>query len=305
MNYTRTLKQGMTGSDVKYIKELLFELGYYSDSIKKITHTVFGKDTTTAVRNFQSKNLDSDGKKLVVDGLVGKKTWSSLVKASEVKKEETNRKKHKLVAKNYPNISAKALKSIEASLASTTDARYDIVSEILHYAYDQEVGGGIQALYMWGGNLYNTDLKLNIATVDKIEKEAKDKPSYYNGNRKEMMIAAVKKNKKLAAADCSGMIVGYLRKRKYVKNKFDTTANSLCSDSYSTKTTKNKLAPGDWVGYKGHVGTYVGGNYVVEFAGGSYGCQLTKLDDRKLYSFVSKRVIKSTPWDKFRVPKYY
>lgn len=306
MEYKRILKQGMTGSDVRYVKNLLFELNYYNSSIKEITHNIFGKDTTEAVKNFQEKNYDSSKKKLVVDGIVGKKTWDSLVEVSKIKKDETLTKQHPILKpKSYPNISKDKLALISKDLRLVSDIRYNIVTEILHYAYDHAVGGDIQALYMWGANLYNSDLKLNIATKEKIESGAKKYPQYYSNSRKEMMLEAVKKNPSLPASDCSGFEVGYLRKHKFVKNTFDTTANGLCSDSYSSSIDIKDLKPGDWVGYSGHIGTYVGGGYVVEFAGGSYGCQLTELNNRRLYSFVTQNLNKGSLWTKFRDPKYY
>lgn len=302
MNYKRVLKQGMSGTDVRYMKDLIFELGYYK-GISKINNSTFGKDTTEAVKKFQSSNKDTSGNKLTVDGIIGKKTWDAVVKASSTIKTTTE---HPLLdSKDYPNISEKALKDINSSLEGITDARYEIVKTILPMAYDREKGGEIRGLYMWGGNLYNTNLSLNIATEAKIQAGAKAYPSYYNNGRKEMMLDAVKKNPNLPAADCSGMEVGYLRKFKYVKANFDTSANSLCSASYSTSIKKSELKPGDWVGFSGHIGTYVGGGYVVEFAGGAYGCQLTELNDRRLYSFVTKKTSKGTAWNNFRDPKYY
>ena len=68
------------------------------------------------------------------------------------------------------------------------------------------------------------------------------------------------------------MEVGYLRKYKLVKNTFDVNANSLASKTYSIKTTKEASLPGTFAHKDGHIGTYVGGGYVVEFVGGAYGC---------------------------------
>lgn len=102
------------------------------------------------------------------------------------------------------------------------------------------------------------------------------------------------------------MEVGYLRKHGLVSSSFDTTANNFCtSSSHSKKISKSELRPADWVGKSGHIGTYVGGGYVVEFYGGAYGCQLTKLNDRKGYDFVSKKIRSGSAWTRFRSPIYY
>ena len=120
------------------------------------------------------------------------------------------------------------------------------------------------------------------------------------------MLEQVKKNPKLAASDCSGMEVGYLRKHKLVPNSFDTTANNLTTaKQYSTPINKKDLKPGDWVGKAGHIGTYVGGGLVVEFYGGAYGCQLTELNNRRGWNFVAKRLEAGSPWTRFCRPTFY
>lgn len=64
------------GEYVKILQGLLLTKGYDSKGIDG----VFGKDTKSAVENFQRNNTDIYGKKLVVDGCVGQKTWGSLYK---------------------------------------------------------------------------------------------------------------------------------------------------------------------------------------------------------------------------------
>ena len=68
MTYTRLLKKGMTGEDVRAVKDKLVELGY----LKASTHNTFGSDTRSAVKAFQK------AKGLTVDGIVGTATWGAL-----------------------------------------------------------------------------------------------------------------------------------------------------------------------------------------------------------------------------------
>ena len=68
MTYTRLLKKGMTGEDVRAVKDRLVELGY----LKVATHNTFGSDTRAAVKAFQK------AKGLTVDGIVGTATWGAL-----------------------------------------------------------------------------------------------------------------------------------------------------------------------------------------------------------------------------------
>lgn len=66
----KTLRYRSTGSDVYALEEILVELGYTI-----VISNYFGKDTHNAVMDFQKKN------NLVIDGIVGAKTWSKLIEA--------------------------------------------------------------------------------------------------------------------------------------------------------------------------------------------------------------------------------
>ena len=265
MEYTREIKYGMSGDDVFYIKNKLFDLGMYLPKIKKITSKTFRADSVLATKNFQTKyHLD-------VTGTVNEVTWNKI--EEESKPEPTPTPTPSGLLDEYTWLDPKKREAIEKDLVKVSELRKNICLEILKYAFDPTYRkGDVRALYMWGGNLYNTDLKLNIATKAKIEAGAKKYPQHYDGGRKEWMLAQVEKNPNLPASDCSGMEVGYLRKFKLVKNSFDANANRLSSKSYSTKTTKDAAIPGTFAHKDGHIGTYVGGGYVVEFVGGAYGC---------------------------------
>ena len=71
-----TLRKGSTGKYVKELQTLLVKKGYNPNGIDGI----FGNGCLIAVKNFQSDNTDINGKKLVVDGVVGQKTWGALFK---------------------------------------------------------------------------------------------------------------------------------------------------------------------------------------------------------------------------------
>ena len=66
----KTLRYRSTGSDVHSLEEILVELGY-----TVVISNYFGKDSHNAVMDFQKKN------ELVIDGIVGSKTWSKLIEA--------------------------------------------------------------------------------------------------------------------------------------------------------------------------------------------------------------------------------
>ena len=298
MKLTRNLKQKMSGPDVRFVKDALFSLGFYSSKIKEITNSTFGPDTFVAVCKFQrAKGLEDDG-------IVGPQTWAALEKALAA--EEPAKEVDFPSLDKMKHISSAHRAAIAKDLANVSELRQKIVLEILNYAYDKDVPGDVRALYIFGANLYDKNLKLNYADAAEIEKHAKRYPTYFNGGRKEWMLQQVKKNPKLPSSDCSGMEVGYLREHKLVPSSFDTTANNFTTaKQYSTPINKKDLKPGDWVGKAGHIGTYVGGGLVVEFYGGALGCQLTELNNRRGWNFVAKRLEAGSPWTRFCRPTFY
>ncbi|MCQ2969883.1 MAG: peptidoglycan-binding protein [Clostridium sp.] len=66
----RTLKRGMSGEDVKLVQQILMNNGY--DLGKWGADGQFGAQTEKIIKQFQNE------KGLVVDGIVGKKTWLML-----------------------------------------------------------------------------------------------------------------------------------------------------------------------------------------------------------------------------------
>lgn len=68
----RTIKLGAKSSEVYYLNELLSKLGY-----TVVVSDYFGTATDKAARDFQLKN------NLVVDGVVGLKTWSAILEKSK------------------------------------------------------------------------------------------------------------------------------------------------------------------------------------------------------------------------------
>ena len=198
MDYTRLLKKGSEGDDVLYIKKLLFELGYYSDDIKVILSKKFGNDTVDAVKRFQEKHPET-GTKGKPDGEIGKKTWAAIVK------EYNDKKPVEHILAGYTNISEAKRNKIEKDLVGISEMRLKIVKEILTYTYDMAVPGNTLALYIFGANLYNPNLKINYATALQVERSAKAHPKYFTGGRKAWMLDQINRNPYLPASDCSGM----------------------------------------------------------------------------------------------------
>lgn len=313
--FTRILTLNTHGEDVFYIKNMLFEMGYYNKTIKKISNKYFRNDTKQAVILFQGRNSDVNGDPLRVDGIVGAATYSAIEKVYAVFQKQEKEESEKPVSmsvslqdfvNNYTHIEKLKRIQIAADLAKVNELRQKMCLEILDYAYDQDAGGECRGLYMIGGNLYNKDLTINIPTAADVRKQADRRPDYYDGGREEWIIKQLARDPKLPASDCSGMEIGLMRKYGLISNGTDTTANVLSTKAtWSTKITRKELMAGDWVAKDGHIGMYVGGGYVVEFYGGAYGCQLTNVDNRIGYNFVERKLYRGGAWTRFRRPTKY
>lgn len=280
------------------MKDALVRLGL----LYKSTHSTFGADTRRAVLDFQRTGLDAEGRPLEVDGIIGPLTWAAIERAVSGEYVAPEPYDGDLPQ----NISSQAAAAIAKELGAVSGTRKKIVLEALRNAWDPAKPTAYPpSLYIRGGNLYNTDLRPNYITAARINSGAKRQPQYYTEPAKTIMLAAVKANPKTTGADCSGGIVGLMRYAGVVKPGFDATANSLCGNSHSTAVDKYTLRAGDWVGKSGHIGIYVGGDYVVEWAGHRYGCQLNRLSRRTIYDFTRSKSISLSGWTKFRRPKYY
>ena len=305
MTFTKNLRHMATGADVKHMKDALVALGY----LQKSTHSLFGDDTLAAVRAYQRTHRDTEGRPLAVDGVIGRKTWAAIERdRAALDGEQAGEKPEPGEgAPELPeNIGPAAAAAIGAALRGVSGQRQALVRHALAFAYDPEVPAAYpHSLYIRGGNLYNTDLGINTITRARIEAGAKRQPEYYSGGSRDMMLRAVEQRPGITGADCSGGIVGLLRHFRFTAPGFDATANSLCANGHSTAIGRDDLRPGDWVGRDGHIGLYAGGGYVVEWMGKLYGCQLSKLDNRRGYDFVGRRMRGRGGWTKFRRPKYY
>jgi peptidoglycan hydrolase-like protein with peptidoglycan-binding domain len=73
------LQEGQNDADwVRYLQETLIAWGYQPGDVDGW----FGPLTDAAVRAYQGNNADVDGANLVVDGIVGPKTWGALTRGA-------------------------------------------------------------------------------------------------------------------------------------------------------------------------------------------------------------------------------
>ena len=316
MSLTRNLRLGSAGEDVWRVKLLLMELGCYAPHVTQLKTHVFGRDTRRAVLEFQRK------KGLAVDGVVGRETYRALLTARETALAEPPT----LVVPNGEGTSPAILDAtcsqlpqhlvkaaamaIGAGLDKAGEVRREMARDALQFAYDPATGGQYPlSFYIRGGNLYNSDLLPNVMTKAKLTAyfNRTGYAQYYDGGRKEMMQAAAEAaGYTITGADCSGGVVGLLRHAGVVNKGFDLSANGFYNNTARYRRIPwEDLRPGDLTHKMGHIGLYVGGGYVVEWIGGAYGCQLTKLKDRRAHNFVTRKNCRLGAWTGFLSPTYY
>ena len=167
--YSRVLKKGMNGSDVRYMKDCLFALNYYEASIKNISNSTFGSNTEDAVILFQKSNKDKNGKQLDDDGKIGPLTWNAVEREFKAGRKYEAPAKPEISLDHLTHISPAHRDAIAKDLAEVSELRQKIVLEILEYACDASYKKEPRGMYQLGANLYNNDLKLNYA--DKVETE--------------------------------------------------------------------------------------------------------------------------------------
>lgn len=275
-------------------KQRLFSLGCYAEHVAAVKTDVFGDDTHDAVKSFQRSNG------LAADGIIGPLTWVALFPEEHPIPTALNR------GQIPQQIGDAAAGAILTALESQSETRRGIVLDALQYAYDADMPGEYPvSLYIRGGNLYNTDLTPNVITLKRIATGAKRQPEYYDGGRREMMERAVQNNPVITGADCSGGVVGLLRHAGVVSPKFDLSADGFAANARYKHIASDALIPADLLHKNGHVGLYAGGGYAVEWMGGAYGCQLTRLAVRRGWNFVTQRLDRFGSWTGFLHPNEY
>ena len=155
MEYTRLLRRGMSGADVRYMKDALLRLGY----LNKSTHDSFGDDTFAAVKAFQRSNRDLSGKRLIVDGVIGKRTWAAITRALSAEPGEPGNPEE-----IPPNIGTGAAEAISAALAYLYLTRHG--SEVTLGEISDEFGCSMRRLTYYTGRI--------AGVLERLEGDIKD-----------------------------------------------------------------------------------------------------------------------------------
>ena len=292
----RVLHFGDSGEDVLYIKQQLFDKGYYPPGVKEIKSDKWGNDTSLAVENFRNRYIPNCE--------INQILWDAIVNAEPIPEPEIP-----------SNISRVASAAISRALQGISAKRKGMVLDALQFAWDADAPTEFpRSFYIRAANLYDDIGKLHVMTKARLDSYFSKSAyrQYFSGGRKEMMLkAAEASGYTISGADCSGGVVGLLRNSGIVKYGWDCSADGFFKQTGSwSHVAPTEMLPGDLVHKGGHIGMYAGSGYTVSWEGGAYGCQLiqvgTNLDQkRKDFDFVDRSFKTLGRWENCLHGKFY
>lgn len=143
-----------------------------------------------------------------------------------------------------------------------------------------------ESIIQGGNHVYWYGTYCNPCTTSLLKGKTGQYPSHYGSDRQATYKKHIQQGK--ICTDCVGLIKGYYWEADgVVKYKRDGLPDKGAKSMWSAAQIKGKIAtlpeiPGllVWTKDQGHVGVYVGGGYVVEARGFSYGVQRNALTAR-------------------------
>lgn len=317
MIHTRLLEEGCEpGADILYMKQRLYNMGMLETEIDASIKTEFDEEMRIAVLNFQDRNK-INGEPIELTGQIDAEIWDAIIREHNTQylartpifNEDSIMASGESIGKPFImpySIHPDKAEAIAKDLGGVSYIRRAIVMEALRFAYDPAVPRYYPiSLYIIGKTLYDKyGLGEPMIVTDKII-DQQDKRYLLTEEKVRMMREAISFDRSITGADDCGGIVGLCHFAGVCKIGTDVPSKSLASDLYSTAINKEELQPGDWLYKPHHIGLYVGGGYGVEWIGVVFGCQLTAIDDRVGYNFVKNAMVKLSPWENYRRPKWY
>jgi hypothetical protein len=162
MTIPKTIRKGSVGSEVKQLTGILIKIGYLNIPKYESWLSIFGPRTEAAVRDYQSKNtvtVDNNVEKLDIDGIVGPKTWKSLL-SSQIATVEPQTPHFKLYEMNvfdnrYADLWTPAPSSVYPVIQ---DLFEDVLEPLRHKLNEKYANGGEVKLIIrsgWRNAAYN------------------------------------------------------------------------------------------------------------------------------------------------------
>lgn len=317
MIHTRVLEEGCEpGADILYMKQRLYNMGMLETEIDPTLKTEFDEGMKTAVLNFQERNR-LHGEPMPLTGQIDEEIWDAIIREHDIQylartpifNDKSIIASGEAIGEPFSmphHIHPDKAESIAKDLGGVSYIRRKIVMEALRLAHDPSAPRHYPiSLYIIGKTLYDKYGQEEPMIVTNKVIDQQDTTYLITEDKIRMMREAIAFNPNTTGADDCGGIVGLCHFAGACKIGTDVPSKSLASDLYSTAINKEELQPGDWLYKPHHIGLYVGGGYGVEWIGVVFGCQLTAIDDRVGYNFVKNAMVKLSPWENYRRPKWY
>lgn len=296
---------GIIGPNTSWALDTAYSAYLEKNKGLEVPKSEYYGSTGQIVKEWQTKLnslgiTDVNGKSLVVDGIWGIKTEAAYQRFLKMNIQDVINKDE------YPFISQNIIEAVNAALQDEGTKVIDIIKEALKWVFPY-------GLYVYGANLYKTDLTLQVPTPDYIDIRANAAPEYFTDGRKDQLkkwyAEAVSRGQYIGCADCSGLPVGIMRKLGYVGAAFDTTAYGMYH-THCSSLKKSDLIPGDFVfvrnlfGTIPHMGIYIGAGYTIEAAGAAYGIQISSLNNHVIIDQMQNKSVTRAAWTAYGRCKY-
>ena len=250
MDWTRSLRRGMSGADVMEAKRRLLALGYYADYITSLFRQTFGNDTYEAVCRFQAQ----EG--LPVDGVIGSATWEKLMFTAKPLEAPASE----------PDVPQAAPSASGSAMAEAVELPEPSAAALMLCSFALTRIGDI---YVWSesgcGDL--TDSRIQTKDSSEYARAIRFRDAQHKAGLTGLL-----------SHDCSGFISYCMRRCDIWENRRD--CDGLWS--YCDEVRRNELIAGDFLfrhesgnpANKTHVGLYTGAGKVIHCKGRDAGVVL-------------------------------
>jgi len=230
------LRKGSRGNDVKTLQTLLNENGY-----SLTVDGIFGSQTDSAVRDYQAC------KGLVVDGIVGPKTWDKLGSSDSGTRQASP-------PSGYPTLSygssGSSVSRIQTLLNAngaklTVDGQFGTLTKVAVKKFQS--ANGIKANGVVGTSTWKALQVENFISIAKTKLGCK----YVLGEKGPTKF------------DCSGFVYWCLNQAG-VSQSYMTSAMWQKCTTYPKVTSMSGMVRGDVISYDGHVAIYLGDGQMID-----------------------------------------
>lgn len=279
MRFTGTLRLGMSGPDVRLMKECLFRLGCYDPGVTRIRNAHFRMETADAVNCFCRRFLPAMP---FYPGEIDRSLFLAILRENA---------KHLHISLPKQLASPFLRRKIRTALLCTHNMRRTLVLSALPYA--QATPSTSHTLCLYGAEALQ---KLDTATIPALAACIHACPKRYSKRAIKQLTALLYFKKDLRLLPCGVDALLYLWKRIGLLPKdFSVSGFSLLLD-YCQKIPFCRLEPGDVVWSFSGLGLYLGGGYVWSCPSLRAGCRISSLSEPRVVWFSDQKEHPMFPW---------